>query len=290
MHTPVLLHEVIEHLNLAAGKQIVDATLDGGGHSLAIESQFPDVRVLGIEFDPVEYQEFTEAHRETAIIAVNDSYEHMREIVQQYSIKPDGVLFDLGVSSWHYASSKRGFSFQANEPLDMRFNPDKEQTTAAEVVNTSNQQELEKILTEYGEEQFAPGIARAIVKARQVKPILSTFDLVAVINDVVPNWYKHRKIHPATKTFQALRMAVNHELAAIRSGLEAAIDVLEPKGRLVVISFQGLEDKMVRTVFREAVTAGKLKWVTKDTVKPKWSEIKQNPRSRSAKMKIAEKI
>ncbi len=291
-HTPVLLHEVIEYLNLEPGKQVIDATLDGGGHTKEIIKQFPEVKILGIEFDPIEVEEFKATNPDllTKMTVVNDSYVNMEQVAKEYGFSPDGVIFDLGVSSWHYSSSKRGFSFQQDEPLDMRFNPQKEQTTAADIVNTWDEQQLIRIFTEYGEEQFAQSIAHALMQARKEKPILTTIDLVTIIKGAVPGWYTHRKIHYATKTFQALRVAVNDEMETIRKGIESAVRVLNPNGRLLVISFHGLEDKMVRTVFKEQVTAGTITWVTKDTIKPKWDEIKKNPRSRSAKMKIAQKI
>lgn len=305
-HIPVLLNEVIEYLNIKSGSKVIDATLDGGGHTLAILEKFPDVQVLGIEFDPVEYEEFErkatrpndrshsvgqESEKQKARLkTVNESYVDMARIVAKHEFYPDAILFDLGVSSWHYESSGRGFSFQREEPLDMRFNPSVQPVAAAEVVNTRSVEELERILDEYGEEQFAQQIARAIVSARKEKVITQTSELVAVISGAVPQWYKHRKIHYATKTFQALRMAVNDELSAIHKGLEQAIEVLNSRGRLVVISFHGLEDKAVREVFKKYVTEGVIRWVTKDTIKPKWAEIKQNPRARSAKMKIIEKL
>jgi len=269
---------------------MIDATLDGGGHSLAIKKQFPGVEVLGIEFDPVEVREFIANHPGAPIAVVNDSYINMKAIAAEHKFLPGGIIFDLGVSSWHYQSSNRGFSFQKDEPLDMRFNPEQQKITAADILNTWDEKELERIFKEYGEEQFAELIATQIVRQRREKPILTTQELAKLIEDAVPEWYKHRKINPATKTFQALRIAVNNELETIRSGLEAAIEVLQPLGRLVVISFHGLEDKVVRAVFKEAVTAGKLVWVTKDTIKPTWNEIQNNKRARSAKMKIAQKV
>jgi len=307
-HTPVLLHEVIEYLKLepvkpfdgapgkpidgAWGKKIIDATLDGGGHTREIINRFPNVKVLGIEFDPVEVEEFRIDNPVLLekMILVNDSYINMEKIAKENDFYPDGVIFDLGVSSWHYSSSGRGFSFQNEEPLDMRFNPKKEQTTAADIVNMWDEGQLVRILVKYGEEQFAENIANAIIKTRKEKPILTTTDLVSVVKNAVPGWYTHRKIHCATKTFQALRVAVNDEIETIRKGIEAAIKILNPGGRLVVISFHGLEDKIVRAVFKEQVVAETIKWVTKDTIKPKWEEVKKNPRSRSAKMKIAQKI
>lgn len=292
VHKPVLLQEVIEYLNLASGKKVIDATLDGGGHTREIKKQFPDVEVLGIEWDPVEAEEFKQNNPDLAkeITVVNESYTKLREIVQQHDFRPDGILFDLGLSSWHYEVSGRGFSFKRDEVLDMRFNPQSNQLTAAQIVNEYDSEELERILAFYGEEQFAPQITEAIVLARKAKAIVTTNDLVAVIQSAVPTWYTKRKIHCATKTFQALRVVVNGELENVKEGIAAAVDVLNPGGRLLVISFQGMEDKIVREFFKEQAKAKVITWVTRHTIKPAWKEQEANPRSRSAKLKIVEKL
>lgn len=291
-HVPVLLEEVIEYLNLSSEKWVIDATLDGGGHSRAITERFPGIRILGIEWDPVEHAEFLKRNPDLSarITAVNDSYVNIASIAAMHGIVPDAILFDLGLSSWHYEASGRGFSFQKSEVLDMRFNPHTQTTTAADIVNTHAEEELERILACYGEEQFSKEIARAIVERRATGPIMTTDDLSAVIKSAVPGWYTHRKIHWATKTFQALRVVVNDELENVRLGVSAAIEILKPGGRLAVISFQGMEDKIVRELFKERAKAGVIRWVTRHTIKPSWDEITRNPRSRSAKMKIVEKI
>ena len=177
-----------------------------------------------------------------------------------------------------------------DEPLDMRFNPKINDRTAGDIVNTENQRELTKILTDYGEENFANDISERIVAVRKIKPIITTSELVEIIKESVPVWYKKKKIHPATKTFQALRIAVNDELDNVEQGVLAAIDAMNQGGRLIVISFHGLEDKIVREVFKQKVKSGLIKWVVKGTIKPKWEEVKTNPRARSAKMKICQKI
>src|SRR3989338_5267844 len=301
VHKPVLLKEVVEYLDPKPGDQIIDATLDGGGHTLAIaERVAPSGKVLGIELDPVLFKE-TESRiknhelREN-ITLVNDSYTNIENIVREHNFRPKGILFDLGLSSWHYERSGRGFSFRKDEPLDMRYNAYREVKsknekvkTAAEVVNTYNKEELEKIIKEYGEEQFAENIAGNIVLARKKKPILTTRELVEVIREVVPAWYKKRKIHFATKTFQAFRIEVNSELKNVEKGVSLGIEALESGGRLAVISFQGLEDKIVRELFKKKAKEGVVKFVVRGTVKPSWEEVKNNPRARSAKMKIVEK-
>ena len=294
MHVPVLTKEVLEYLNIRPGAKIIDATISGGGHTRAILERFDDVRVLGIEWDPELLKQFklkVESEKfKGRIILVNDSYVNLKKIVEEHDFQPDGILFDLGLSSWHYEESGRGFSFKRNEILDMRFNPQVQAESAADVVNKYSEDDLEELISSLGEEQFAGSIAKNIVKARKVKPIIMTDDLVKAVGEAVPEWYKHRKIHFATKTFQALRVKVNDEMNNVRRGLEAAIDVLNPGGRLVVISFQGLEDKIVKNIFREKAKEGKVKFVVKGTVRPSWEETKTNPRARSAKMKIIEKI
>jgi 16S rRNA (cytosine1402-N4)-methyltransferase len=224
-----------------------------------------------------------------SLILVNDSYVNLKQIVQEYKIIPDGILFDLGLSSWHYEESGRGFSFKRNEPLDMRFNT-AIGVPASEIVNLYTVPELEQILKDYGDEQFARDIAESIGINRKKKLIMTTQELVDVISVAVPNWYKTRKIHFATKTFQALRVVTNDELGNIKKGVEAAIDILQAGGRLVVISFQGHEDKLVREIFKEQVKLGRITQPKKGTIRPTWAEQQANPRSRSAKMKIAEKI
>ncbi len=289
-----MLNEVIEYLQLKAESRVIDATLNGAGHTIGLLQKFPEMKIVGIEWDPDIFKEAGEkiekAGFQDKVIVVNDSYVNLKKIAEKYDFKPDGILFDLGLSSWHYESSGRGFSFQKDEMLDMRFNPKETPRTAADIINTSERSELEEILTLYGEEEFAVEIAGNIVKKRSVKPIITTTELVSVVKDSVPGWYQRRKIHPATKTFQALRIAVNGELDNVEEGILAAIDLLKSKGRLVVISFHGLEDKIVREIFKQKAEAGVVKWAVKGTVKPKWEEVKVNLRARSAKMKIVEKL
>jgi 16S rRNA (cytosine1402-N4)-methyltransferase len=291
MHTPVLLHEVIENLRLETASDVVDATLDGGGHTREILARYPNVRILGIEWDPVEVREFREKNQDVLhrVTVVNDSYVNMRSIVEHHGFVPDAILFDLGLSSWHYEMSGRGFSFQKSEPLDMRFNPEVNHKTAALIVNTYEEEAIANMLAQYGQEQFAREIALRIVHERTVRSIETTHDLTAIIERAVPPWYRQRKIHCATKTFQALRIAVNSELENVRSGVLEALHVLRPGGRLVVISFQGLEDQIVRELFKEHARSEDITWVTRQTIRPTWEEVQANPRSRSAKMKVVQK-
>ena len=287
-HIPVLVKEVIEYLNIRQDSKIIDATLDGGGHTLTILEKYPDVKILGIEFDPVLFKSLQ--LNNDRLIKINDSYINLKSIVEKYQFEPDGILFDLGLSSWHYEESGRGFSFRKNEILDMRFNPEVQTESAVDIVNKSSEDELRELISSLGEEKFAGNIAKNIVRARREKPIVMTEELVEVISQSVPEWYKHQKINFATKTFQALRVAVNNELENIKTGAEAAIDVLKTGGRLVVISFQGLEDKVVKEVFKKKAKEGIIKFVVKGTIRPSWEEQKSNPRARSAKMKIVQKL
>jgi 16S rRNA (cytosine1402-N4)-methyltransferase len=289
IHIPVLLNETIEYLNIGdgKGKSVIDATLDGGGHATALRDRFPYLRILGIELDPVMAQEL---ELDPSISIVNDSYANIEAIAVEHNIIPDAVYFDLGVSSWHYESSSRGFTFQRDQLLDMRFNPEKQKISAIDVINRYTKHEIEDILIKYGEEEFADEIANQINIERKNKPIITTSTLVEAISRAVPTWYKHRKIHFATKTFQAIRIEVNDEINAIKKGISGAINILKSGGRLVVISFHGLEDKTVKELFKEKASQGIIKFVTKDTIKPKWLETRANPRARSAKMKIIEKV
>ena len=288
MHTPVLVKEAIEYLKIEPGARIIDATVNGGGHSREILIRFSDVRILGIEWDPQIFNNLK--IEDERFVKANDSYVNLKNIVEKHEFEPDGILFDLGLSSWHYEESGRGFSFKRNEILDMRFNPETQPESAVDIVNKSSEDELRELISSLGEEQFAGNIAKNILRTRREKPIIMTDELVNVISQSVPEWYKNRKIHFATKTFQALRVAVNDELGNVRKGITAAIDILKPGGRLVVISFQGLEDKVVKEVFKEKVKEGLVEFVVKGTIKPSWEEQKVNPRSRSAKMKIVEKV
>jgi len=293
MHTSVLLSEVLEYLDPQPGKNFIDATLNGGGHATALSQRIvPNGRLLGIEWD-IDLAEqakrsFAEGPYREIVTVVNDSYVNIADIAQRYNFQPDGILFDLGLSSWHYESG-RGFSFKGDEPLDMRFNT-ATGTPATDVVNLYEVAELEQILRDYGDEQFSRQIAQSIAIHRKRQPIMTTGQLVSAISEAVPEWYKHRKIHFATKTFQAVRVVVNNELANVKKGIESALSILKPGGRLIVISFQGHEDKLVREIFKEYLKKEQIILPAHRTIRPTWGEQQDNRRSRSAKMKVAEKI
>ncbi|MBL7155349.1 MAG: 16S rRNA (cytosine(1402)-N(4))-methyltransferase RsmH, partial [Candidatus Portnoybacteria bacterium] len=202
----------------------------------------------------------------------------------------NGILFDLGMSSWQIEEKGRGFSFRKNEPLDMRFGNRTSNLTAEEIINQWPEEELIKIFQEYGEERYARRIAYRVCQTRQIQPIKTTNQLVEIIQQAVPNRYQHRRIHFATRIFQALRIAVNDELNNLKKALPQALEILEKNGKLVIISFHSLEDRIVKIFFREAAKEGNLKILTKKPIRPGQVEIDLNPRSRSAKLRVALKL
>ncbi len=293
-HLPVLLSEVLEYLNPQTGQKFIDATINGGGHGLAIAEKIqPSGKLLGIEWDreifkSLKFKVENLPWREN-IILINDTYVNLKKVAEENGFMgADGVLFDFGISSWHLESG-RGFSFQKDEILDMRFSPELT-VSALEIVNQWPEEELEKVIKEYGEESFARQIAKEIIEQRKNGIIRTTGRLVEVIKKAVPRWYANRRLHPATKTFQGLRMAVNQELENIEKGMRAALEILKSGGSLAVISFHGLEDKVIKKMALEAKRQGILKVMTKNVVRPSWEEIKNNPRARSAKLRVYEKI
>lgn len=289
-HIPVLLNEVLEYLEPKPGDKIIDATFSGGGHSLAILERIkPGGKILGIELDAELFNEAKERFLNIKeLILVNDNYRNLKKIAEDNEfIGASGILLDLGLSSWHFEGSKRGFSFQKDELLDMRFTENQE-FTAREIINQWSPQEIEKILRQYGEERFAKPIAKEIIEARKKKPIINTLELVEVIKNAVPFWYQRKKINFATKTFQALRIAVNDELGSLESVLEQMPLVLKKGGRGAVISFHSLEDRIVKQAFREIKRRGIAQILTKKPVCPSEEEVIKNSRSRSAKLRVIE--
>jgi 16S rRNA (cytosine1402-N4)-methyltransferase len=304
IHKPVLLKEIIEWLGVEKNKNYIDCTIGEGGHAIEIlKRNGPKGKVLGIEIDPELYKKLKEKKLERLIL-VNDSYANLKKIVERENFKKiHGILFDLGISSWHLEESGRGFSFLREESLIMRNDWNRTKTlllrsnrlssqelTAEKIVNQWSEREIERILKEYGEEKFAKRISREIVKARKTKPIMTTLQLVEIIKKAVPTFYQHKKIHFATRTFQALRIAVNNELENLRVALPQAVEILRKDGRLAVISFHSLEDRIVKNFFKQKEKEGKIKILTKKPIIPSEEEIKQNPRSRSAKLRVTIKI
>jgi len=292
-HIPVLLKEVIDYLDPKANENFIDATVGQGGHTAAIlEKNKPKGKVLGIEIDPELYQKTKSYMAEfpNRLILINDSYANLEKIVKKNDFKPvHGILFDLGMCSWHLEASGKGFSYLRDEPLDMRFNP-KNDLTAAEIINFWDIEKIEEILKEFGEERYARRISLAIKEARKKEKIVGTQQLVDILKRTLPKNYDKKRIHFATRTFQALRIAVNNELQIIESGIKQAIKILEPRGRIVVISFHSLEDRIAKNLFREKARIGELNILTKKPIGPCAEEIKNNLRSRSAKLRAAEKL
>ncbi|PJB98367.1 MAG: 16S rRNA (cytosine(1402)-N(4))-methyltransferase [Candidatus Nealsonbacteria bacterium CG_4_9_14_0_8_um_filter_36_17] len=291
---PVLQKEVLEYFDQKPNENFIDCTIGEGGHTLAIlEKNGPKGKVLGIEWDPELYKKLSRSDLDrlkARLILVNDNFANLEEIAKSQKFRSvSGILFDLGMSSWHLEESGRGFSFQKKEPLDMRYNP-QNPLTAEKIVNYRSALEIEKILEIHGEERFSKQIAKYIISFREVKPIKTTSQLVEIIKKATPDWYHRRKIHPATKTFQALRIAVNDELNNLEKALPKALNILKPGGRIVAISFQSLEDRIIKNFLKEKAKENILKILTKKPIKPSLEEIKINPRSRSAKLRAAEKL
>jgi len=294
MHISVLQDELLHYLSPKPNQNFIDCTADGGGDVIAIlEKNKPEGKVLAIEWSPIILEQFRKKVQDNnlsdRVILVSDSYVHLKEIVQREQFKSvSGILLDLGLSSWHLQYLDRGFTFQKDQPLDMRYNPSTS-LTAQQVINEWSEEKLREIILEYGEETFGRKIASEIVKVRRKKVIETTFELIKIIREVVPSWYQKGKIHEATKTFQALRIAVNGELDNLMQVLPQAIDTLRPQGKLAVISFHRLEDKIVKTFFRKVVTQDTCSLLTKKPITPSLEEIRSNPRSRSAKLRVVQK-
>lgn len=317
MHIPVLQKEVIQYLDPKPNENFIDCTLGQGGHSLAIiKRNGTEGKVLGIEADPELFKitklQISESGFKDRLILVNDFYTNLKKIVEKYNFGlADGILFDVGMSSWHLEGSGRGFTFQKNEPLDMRYNKAVQKIKAEDILNQWASSEIENILREYGDEKFSERIAKKVCEARKIKPIKSTFQLLEIIKRAIPSRCCHQRAprrrdlrgkHFATRTFQALRIAVNDELNNLKKSLFEAKDILKPKGRLVVISFHSLEDRIVKNFFRDQAKPrskeedlprgkeGTFNIITKKPIRPSSQEIEINPRSRSAKLRAAVRI
>jgi len=290
MHVPVLKKEVIGYLDPKPNENFIDCTIGQAGHSLAIlEKTAPNGKVLGIDLSQESLERINGEYKDRLIL-VCDNFSNLKNIVERLNFGPvSGILFDLGMSSWHLEESGKGFSFLRKEFLDMRYNPENPQT-AEKIINYWSKNDIEKILTEYGEERFAERIADEIIKTRKARPIKTTFELAEIIKKVVPGWYRRQKIHFATRTFQALRIAVNDELNSLREVLPRTIDILKPGGRLIIISFHSLEDRIAKSFLKENFKKGHLKILTKKPVRPEREEVNFNPRSRSARLRVAIKI
>lgn len=310
-HKSVLLEETIDALNLKPGMTVVDATLGGGGHSGKIlEKIGKEGMLVAIDQDAEAIDMFrksisSELRTTDNLYLIHDSFSNLRNILADLKIeKVDAILADIGISSDQLEDKDRGISFQSDGFLDMRMDRSRG-ITAADMLNTYEEDELKKILKEYGNEQYANSIVRKIIATRKEKPFTWTSELVDVIGNAVPSAYKHKKIHYATKTFQALRIEVNRELEALDSFLSQAVEILKPGGRLAIIAFHSGEDSLVKHTFRENARGcicpsefpvcrchrkPKVKLITRKPVVPGEEEISKNPRARSAKLRVVEKI
>ncbi len=306
-HKPVLLAETMEYLAPRGKRELmVDATLGEGGHSYAFLSEFPDLKIIGIDADPVIQAVARERLREFGDrihFYTGWSHDFFAELPKEIK-RPDTILIDLGISVFHYEKSERGFSFRKDEVLDMRIDPSRG-IGAAELIATIKENDLADLIYYNAEEKYSRRIARAIVSARSQGKIGSSKVLADIVEQAVPGFYRRGPIHPATRTFQALRIAVNGELSRLEDLLEAALGALEPGGRMGVITFHSLEDRIVKNFFRNknrdctcppeapiCKCGGRraVNLLTKKAVSPGAEEIKDNPPSRSAKLRVIEKI
>ncbi len=305
-HVSVLLDECIEGLNIKPDGIYVDGTLGGAGHSYHIAEKLTTGRLIGIDRDPVALKAAGERLSLFAdrVTLVHSNFCRMGQVLQELGISGvDGILLDLGVSSPQLDDGSRGFSYMTDAPLDMRMD-NGDALSADTVVNTWSYEELKRILYDYGEERYAPAIAAAIVRKREISPIRTTLELVDVIRSAMPPAALREKQHPAKRTFQAIRIAVNDELNSVSKAMDAAIPCLNPGGRLAVITFHSLEDRIVKNAMAAAAkgcicppefpvcVCGRKPQVTVLTRKPIVSgeeELERNPRARSAKLRICEK-
>ena len=306
-HEPVVLQESIEALNLKPNGVYVDCTLGGAGHSLAILATEPTISLIGIDQDPaaLERAQHRLQHHKERVTLVHGNFRDIAQILAERGVeKVDGILMDIGVSSPQLDEGERGFSYHYDAPLDMRMNP-ANPVDARDLVNTLPEHELAQIIFEYGEERWAKRIAQFIVEHRAKEPIETTGQLVQVIKNAVPARARQKGPHPARRTFQALRIAVNDELGALRSALEQSIDLLKVGGRIAVITFHSLEDRIVKEFFNSCLgrctcppdlpvcvcnPKTTLKLVNSKPIVPSPAELAKNPRARSAKLRAAERV
>ena len=306
-HKSILLNECMEGLSIKEDGIYVDGTLGGGGHSFHILERLGERgRLIGIDQDEDAIKAATKRLEAFAnkVTIVRDNYEHFQTILSTLSIpKVDGILLDLGVSSYQFDEADRGFSYRFDAPLDMRMDR-RQDCTAKDLINNYSEQELYRIIRDYGEDKFARNIAKHIVKEREKKPIETTFELSEIISHAIPMKMRVQGGHPAKKTFQAVRIALNRELEVLEESIEGMIKALNPEGRLCIISFHSLEDRIVKKAFRTAedpcicpkdfpiCTCGRKslgRVISKKAIIPSDLEMEENPRARSAKLRIFER-
>jgi len=289
-----MVQEVLEGLQCQPDGVYVDGTVGLGGHAEAILiKSSPSGRLVGLDQDPANLQKAIERLKPfgSRALLIHSNYSQLTEILEGCQIPAvTGILLDLGLSTEQLKISGRGFSFGGDETLDMRMNPDAQTMTAADLLNTKPEADLNRLFWELGEERWARRIARRVVQVRQQTPLTTTTQLVDLIKRAVPAKTAFRRIHPATRVFQALRIAVNQELEKLASFIPQAIKVLKPQGRLVIIAYHSLEDRIVKRAFIQAEKAGYLQRVYKKPLIPQEDEVQRNPSARSAKLRVAAKV
>lgn len=301
LHIPVLAKEVLQYLNPKPNENFIDCTIGEAGHTISILERIgPNGKVLGIDLDAgqIERSAKNTAGFGNRVVLANDSYANLKEIVEENNFKPvNGIILDLGMSSVHLEESGRGFSFLRDEPLDMRYNAEIPNSkiqisnlTAEKIINEYPREKLEEIFREYGEEKFARKIADAVAEKRRVKRIKRSLELAEIIRKAIPARYHFGRIHFATRVFQALRIAVNGEIDNLSKFLSQAVEILDNEGRLAIISFHSIEDRIVKNFFRRKVGEGTIELLNKKPVVASHAEIKTNNRSRSAKLRAIIKI
>jgi len=306
-HKSVLLHETIDYLNIRPDGVYLDGTLGGGGHSSEILKQLGEKgRLIGIDQDRDAIEAATKklAVFGDRVTIVRENYEHFRSVLDAEGIeKVDGILLDLGVSSYQFDDAARGFSYRENAPLDMRMD-DRTEMTAADIVNHYTESELYRVIRDYGEDPFAKNIAKHIVRAREQEPVVTTDQLVECIKQAIPAKIREKGGHPAKRTFQALRIELNRELQILQDSLSDMVDALAPGGRIAVITFHSLEDRIVKQTFRTAENPcicppdfpvcvcgrkSRGKVLTRKPVTASEEELQDNPRAHSAKLRVFER-
>ena len=307
-HKSVLLYETVDSLNIKPDGIYVDGTLGGGGHAYEVLKRLgPKGRLIGIDQDADAIQAASGRLKEYGekVTIVRSNYRNIKEVLSSLGIeKVDGIYLDLGVSSYQLDTAERGFTYRENAPLDMRMDQRNEKT-AADIVNEYSEMELYRIIRDYGEDRFAKNIAKHIVKARQEKRIETTDELVEIIKAAIPARVRAEGGHPAKRTFQAIRIELNHELEVLDESIDTMVDLLNPGGRLSIITFHSLEDRIVKTGLAEfakgctcppdfpVCVCGKtpdIRLVNKKPILPSREEIEENPRARSAKLRVCERV
>lgn len=292
-HIPVMVNEVLEYLNLESGQVILDATVGTGGHALNILEQImPKGKLIALDQDEESLRiakERLKPFKERCSF-IHSNFSELDSVLKQMDIdKVDGMLFDLGISSFQLDDSGRGFSFKQDGPLDMRLDRGS-MVSAYDLLNNLNEEEISKLLWDFGQERWHNRIARFLVQARERQPITTTREFSDLIVRATPSRYRHYRIHPATRSFQAVRIAVNRELEVLEKTMNKVFDLLNPGGRICVISFHSLEDRIIKWSFKRAQQNGLIKILTTKPVIPYADEIKDNPSSRSSKLRAAERL